>query len=215
MIKVVIFDFDGVIVESVDVKTRAFASLFTEEGQDVINAIVAYHVSHGGVSRFDKFRHIYANILQRPLSDAEFARLCEDFSRIVLDEVIKASYVDGAAEFLEQHSSEFIFYIVSATPEDELKNILHARSLSNYFRYAFGSPMTKTDAIRKLLVEADVAPFEAVFVGDALTDYMAAQETGVNFIARCEINDQVFGGVQCMKIRDIAGLHDAIKRIST
>ncbi len=32
MIKAIIFDFDGVIVESVDIKTKAFARLFEHGG---------------------------------------------------------------------------------------------------------------------------------------------------------------------------------------
>ena len=46
----IIFDFDGVLVESVDVKTNAFAMLYAEHGPDVVKRVVAYHQEHGGIS---------------------------------------------------------------------------------------------------------------------------------------------------------------------
>ena len=45
------FDFDGVLVESVDLKTRAFAALYAEHGTEVADAVVAYHLQHGEIGR--------------------------------------------------------------------------------------------------------------------------------------------------------------------
>ena len=55
MIKAIIFDFDGVIAESVNVKTEAFASLYEPYGKDVVNKVEQHHLANGGVSRFEKF----------------------------------------------------------------------------------------------------------------------------------------------------------------
>src|SRR5687768_6679568 len=41
----VVLDFDGVLVESVDVKTRAFARLYSRYGSDVEAEVVAYHLA--------------------------------------------------------------------------------------------------------------------------------------------------------------------------
>ena len=75
MIKAIIFDFDGVIVESVDIKTKAFARLFEHEGKVVVEKVVDYHLRNGGVSRFDKFRYFFNEILRRPLSDQQFEEM--------------------------------------------------------------------------------------------------------------------------------------------
>ncbi|MDD1661933.1 MAG: HAD family hydrolase, partial [Methanomicrobiales archaeon] len=66
MIASLLLDFDGVILESVEVKTRAFRELFSFR-PDHVGEIVAYHMRNTGVSRFDKFRHIYREILKEPL----------------------------------------------------------------------------------------------------------------------------------------------------
>ena len=75
MIRAILFDFDGVILESVDVKTKAFAELFKDFPEHV-DQIVQYHIDNMGVSRFDKFRYIYRYILKRKLSDEKFTELC-------------------------------------------------------------------------------------------------------------------------------------------
>jgi len=69
MIKAIIFDFDGVLVESVDIKTKAFAGLFEHEGDSIVRRVVAYHIKNAGVSRFEKFRHIYKEMLDRELTE--------------------------------------------------------------------------------------------------------------------------------------------------
>src|SRR5256712_13190101 len=103
MIRAIAYDFDGVLVESVEVKTRAFARLFNTEGPDAVRKILDYHLKNGGVSRFEKFKTIYRSILKRPLSEEQFRSLCERFSELVVDEVVAASWVDGAEGLLIPH----------------------------------------------------------------------------------------------------------------
>ncbi|HXW99392.1 MAG TPA: HAD family hydrolase, partial [Methanomicrobiales archaeon] len=69
---VLILDFDGVVLESVGVKTAAFRTLFSFVPAHV-DKIVEYHRRNTGVSRFDKFRYIYREILKDPLSEEQFA----------------------------------------------------------------------------------------------------------------------------------------------
>ena len=82
----IIFDFDGVLVESVEVKTRAFAALYEKYGEDVVAQVVEYHLHHGGVSRFDKFRHFQTHILGQPrLSEQDVNDLVESFAALVCE----------------------------------------------------------------------------------------------------------------------------------
>jgi phosphoglycolate phosphatase-like HAD superfamily hydrolase len=111
MIRAVVFDFDGVLAESVDTKTRAYASLFEGECDEVVQRVVAYHLAHGGVSRYEKFKYIYREILCRPLSKEKFHSLCDDFSKLVVDAVVSARWVDGAKDFLENNQNAYQFFI--------------------------------------------------------------------------------------------------------
>ena len=184
MIRAVVFDFDGVLVESVDTKTKAYASLFEGEGEEVVRKVVEYHLENGGVSRFEKFKFIYREILHRSLSGEKFLSLCEDFSKIVVDEVVNACWVDGAREFLENKKNTYQFFVVSGTPDEELKSIVKQRGMDSFFIALFGSPKTKDVLLNELMDFYGLKCNELVFVGDATTDLQAAKSTGIQFIWR-------------------------------
>lgn len=212
MIKAVIFDFDGVLVESVDIKTEAFRKLFTREGTRVAEQVVAYHLRNTGVSRFDKFRYIYKEILKRPLSDEEFHRLCDGFARLVADAVVKTEYVKGAREFLELFSASYACFVSSATPEDEIKEIIRLRRMDEFFQGIYGAPRKKTEIVKEILLSYELEPAQAVYVGDALSDYNAARENGVHFVARIKGNEALFQGIDCPRIADLTQLSAQLVR---
>ena len=182
-IRAIILDFDGVVLESVGVKTDAFRSLFADLPEHV-DEIVEYHRENTGVSRFDKFRHIYAFILKRELPDQEFRRLSDEYHRLVIDGVLAAPYVRGAQEFLQRFSSRVPLYVVSASPEEELRDIASRRGMARYFRGIYGAPRKKVDCIREIMQREGHPPSRMLFVGDALNDYRAAQDAGVPFAGR-------------------------------
>ncbi len=213
MIKTIFFDFDGVIVESLDIKTSAFRKLFLAEGDSVADAVAAYHEAHTGVSRFDKFKYIYREILRRPLDENTFAMLCNKFSELVMEEVIQAPYVAGALEFLTHYACQYRCVIVSATPQPEIETILSRRGIGNFFQRVFGAPTPKKDAVQKFLAATGTLPEEAVYIGDAPSDYEAAQDNHIHFIARIKQNEWFFRTVECPGIPDLVKLADVIRSL--
>lgn len=211
MIKAVIFDFDGVLAESVDIKTEAFRRLFSHEGRDAVDKIIAYHIEHGGISRFEKFRYIYKEILKRPLSNEEFSSLCKGFEELVLEGVIASPEVNGAGECLKALSGNVRLYIVSGTPQDEIRLIAKARGIENYFKGIYGAPETKTGLISKIMAEESLRADEVVFIGDAMTDYRAAMDTGVGFIARITPETEVFW--KGLSVRRIGSISDCKREL--
>ena len=207
-IPLIIMDFDGVILESVNVKTQAFHELFSFSSEHV-DEIVNFHIRNGGMSRFDKFRHFYNNILKEPLSDDQFDFLCDRFSELVLDGVLNSPFVPGAKDFLQHFHSKTPLFVVSATPLFELKLIVEKRGLNKYFKKIYGSPTTKMENIIEILNIMDCQPENSIFVGDALNDYKASQEAGVRFIGRVKSGDpDIFIGLESVEkiVSDLAEL---------
>jgi len=195
MISTIILDFDGVILESVSVKTEAFREIFSSEPNH-LEEIIDFHIRNGGMSRFDKFRHIYNVILKEDLTQKKFEELSEKFSSIVFKKLIKAPFVPGAQEFLKTYHAKIPLYIVSATPEEELIQIIQKRELSHYFRKVFGAPQKKSECISEIIKITGYPPRSVIFVGDAKNDFDAAQVTGVRFIGRIEKErENLFGGL--------------------
>lgn len=189
-LRAVVFDFDGIILESIDVKARAFVALF-DRWPEHADAIRRLHLDNAGMSRYEKFERIHRDILDVPLDDEESARLGRDFGSLIREEMLSCEFVAGAPELLQRLADAYPLYVASATPEGEIREIVAERGLARFFAAVYGSPMSKADILRHILVQNDFAPSEAVFVGDALNDYEAARAVGVAFVARVPVNGDV------------------------
>ncbi len=179
----VFFDFDGVILESADVKTDAFVELF-KQYPHLQESIKQHHLQNQGVSRFKKFEWIYENLLHQPLSEFESQELGKQFSNLAFDKVVQSPFVPGAKELLQSIYQQCLCFVASGTPEQELKEIVEKRDLTKYFKEVCGIPRSKTQIVLEMIQKYNLNPSACWFVGDATTDYEAAKETRLNFIAR-------------------------------
>lgn len=183
MWQAIIFDFDGVICESVDVKTQAFAKLFADYPRH-LNQILDYHMANGGLSRFEKFKVIYRDFLKKDLTEKESERLGKRFTEYSFEAVVNAPLVKGAREFLDTFHRKFSFFIASGTPEEEMVSVVKAKRLDGYFKGVYGSPMTKGELIKGILKNHVIENNMAVFVGDSINDFQGAQAARIEFIGR-------------------------------
>ncbi len=179
----ILFDFDGVILESVDIKIEAFRKLF-QDYPEHLNQIIEYHVQNGGISRFEKFKTIYRDFLKRELTEAESKKIGEKFSEFALQGVLKAPFVRGALEFLNKHYQKLLLFVVSGTPDEEMQSIIEYRGLRKFFKGVYGSPHSKFEIIMDILKEFNVKKSQVVFVGDSINDYEGASQAGIKFIGR-------------------------------
>jgi beta-phosphoglucomutase-like phosphatase (HAD superfamily) len=181
-IEAIFWDFDGVIADSVDVKTRAFEEMFTPYGEAVLKQVIEYHRQHGGISRVEKIDHYYRHFIGQPLSADELEEKCLIYAGLVKQKVVDAALIPGAEETLVHLHGQIPMFVISGTPQAELIEISERRNLSRYFRRILGSPIHKAEHVESLLHEFDLDRTRCVFVGDALTDLKAAEETGTRFI---------------------------------
>lgn len=176
------FDFDGVLADSVEVKTRAFARLFEPYGPAVMTRVVEHHRRHSGVTRVEKFRYYYQEFLHRPIDDQEITALCQRFARLVVDEVVAAPEIPGAKAFLDSSVKRLPLLVVSAAPEEELREIVARRGWSQYFLEVTGAPGSKRENLAFLLKKYNYDPKRCLFFGDAVADFKAAESCGVCFL---------------------------------
>jgi len=96
--------------------------------------------------------------------------------------VLDAQFIDGALESLERLKEVGIpAFVVTATPEEEMKYIIKERGLDKYFTRIYGSPEQKSENIRRIINEYNYEPSFCLMIGDAINDYDAAKANGVNF----------------------------------
>jgi len=180
-ISLVVFDCDGVILESVDIKTRAFGKVVAEYGSEAVTRMTEYHLAHGGVSRFRKFEWFYDEVLESTITEDELQALSRKFSQLVLEGVINAPMVPGIMETLESLDGRLPMYVASGTPHEELRQVLGARNLTRFFKAVYGTPPGKTELLKFIIEQEGVAAKDTLMVGDSSTDLEAAQACGTRF----------------------------------
>jgi len=178
------FDCDGVILDSVNIKTEAFKEIYKQFGAEVVKKVEHHHLANGGMSRFDKFIFYHREFLGVDLSETDVKKLAYDFSRIVFEKVLAAKYIDGAIEFLELcKKNEKECFVVSGTPENELSSIFKKRGLQKYFSEVKGSPQKKEVNVHSLVEKRKIDSQKAVFFGDSKSDLLAAVANKIKFVA--------------------------------
>lgn len=181
--RVLILDFDGVVIESNDIKTEAFRKVFGCY-PDLFDEMMAFHHNNVSLSRFAKFQHLQC-LLGDTDNDDFLVDIAADFSSYVLDCMEAVPLVPGAESFLKKATRKLPVYLASVTPAEELGLILERLNLLHWFRDVYGCPpWTKPDAIRDILRKEDINPHEALLIGDSAGDQRAAQVSGVHFLAR-------------------------------
>ena len=183
-LKNIFFDFDGVLVESLDVKTQAFYKLYEPFGKEIANNVANHHIENGGMSRFEKFKLYHKNYLNIDLSENEIKNLADQFSAIVVNAVIDSPEAEGANHFLEKYHSIFKCWIITGTPTEEIKYIVEKRNWSKYFIDMYGSPEKKDYWTEHIIKKHGLKREETIFLGDALADYNAANKSSLTFALR-------------------------------
>lgn len=182
MFDALVFDFDGVLADSVSVKTRAFEKLYASYGREVSDKVVQYHCDNGGMPRAEKFRYYQVELLGETVTDEDLTRLSRAFSLLVVDEVVAAPEIKGAGAFLRSMHGIVPLYVDSASPDGELRQIVERRGLSHFFAGVYGSGRTKAENLESILARNGFSPDRVCFFGDALSDYRAAELCGTAFI---------------------------------
>jgi phosphoglycolate phosphatase-like HAD superfamily hydrolase len=182
MLKGIIFDFDGVIAESVQIKTDAFARLYEDFGSEIVNKVVKHHVANGGMSRFEKIRLYHKSYLNKAITNKENEELANQFSVLVVEKVIDSPYVPGVFKYIQKCYEKYNLFISTGTPTNEMEQILIGRGIAEYFIEIHGSPEKKSVHISKIMSKYNYHPDELIFYGDANTDIDAAEQANLPFV---------------------------------
>ena len=107
--KVIFWDFDGVIKDSVSVKSDAFEKLFYHFGNKLAKKVKNHHEKNGGISRYDKLP-IYLSWAGKELSKELIDEYEKKFSKLVKKEVINSQWVEGVLKYLQKNYNRQLFF---------------------------------------------------------------------------------------------------------
>jgi HAD superfamily hydrolase (TIGR01549 family) len=213
-VKYILFDFDGVLAESVNIKTEAFRQMYLSYGVDFAQKVVDHHLANGGMSRYEKVKVYNGEWLGEQVTQEKIQLLSERFSDLVVEGVVNCDEVTGAYDFLNS-ASNYKKYIITGTPTIEIKPILERRNMNHFFEEIYGSPEKKDFWVKEILRNENILAEECVFIGDALADYNAAIGNDITFILReTKEAEDLFKDYRGIRVKDLTNLHQVISEIN-
>lgn len=179
--KALVFDCDGVVLNSNKIKTHAFYEATQHFGHEPAQALVDYHIARGGISRYAKFEYFITEILHHSFDEILYKYLLDRFAASVKQGLMNCEVAEGLDQ-LKAQTPNANWLIVSGGDQFELREVFAARDLVKYFEGGiFGSPDTK-HAILSRELENGTITRPALFLGDSKYDYQAAKAAELDFV---------------------------------
>ncbi len=181
--KTIVFDCDGVILNSNGTKISAYFDVARRMGgtDAQAQALVDYHVKIGSYPRNGKIEYYYKEILKQSLTTELMEKALKAFDEI-LDETLMQCEIAPKLKELKQHTDQANWMILSGGDQVELRKIFKRRDLSPLFELGiFGGPDTKDIVLEREKANGNIQ-FPALFVGDSRFDHQASTNAGLDFV---------------------------------
>lgn len=180
MIRVVVLDFDGSLVDSNLIKERMFERVAARHAGGLDALAEAKKL---GGDRFRTFGEVSRRLEAKPsFRNVMTCRFPADYGRACLRAISATTERRGASAALRYaHRRGLRFYLNTAKPQADVPAPLRARGWARLFSGAYGAPGSKVGILEKVLRQEQVEPRSVVMVGDSADDLEAARQTGAWF----------------------------------
>lgn len=179
--KCLVFDCDGVLLNSNNVKTQAFYDVAKVYGHNPADELRKYHVQNGGISRYAKFKYFFTEILARNINQIELNDLLDNFAKVVKKGLLTCEISSGL-QGLRESVPDSKWLIVTGGDQTELREVFEERGLAKFFDGGiFGSPDSKDVILEREIINNNIS-YPAIFFGDSKYDYQVSQEARLDFI---------------------------------
>lgn len=180
--KLLIWDFDGVILLSDSVRVKGFEYIFRNHNASHIKALINFHNLNGGLSRYVKIRYFYENILNKSISEIEVNQLAEEFSIVMKKELINTELLNQEwLDLMDNIDDKYEHHIASGSDGKELRFLCEELGISKHFESINGSPVAKVDLVAAIIENSEHNKLEICLIGDAINDWDAAKMNGIDF----------------------------------
>lgn len=185
-LKVVVWDFDGVVFNSMHLKGEGFKELFRRHAkadEAALKVFEDYHYANGGVSRFDKIAHFYTQILKKTIDADKIHALVEEFGQIISKDLFSREHLNlEVLDFIKTNDEKYIFHIASAALHTELQVLCEFLGILPYFKSVEGTPPAKAKILANMCAKHGYESSQMVLIGDSKSDYESARANQIAFL---------------------------------
>jgi len=182
MIKNILFDFDGVILDSMPIRDYGFKEIFKDFDDGLVNKLLEYHNQNGGLSRYVKIKYFYNKLLKQEISEEKITNYADNFSKIMKIELVDKRYlIADTLKFIKESYKKYNLHIVSGSDERELQYLCKELEIDSFFQSVNGSPTHKNILVENVLATNRYIESETILIGDSVNDYDAATENNLVF----------------------------------
>jgi phosphoglycolate phosphatase-like HAD superfamily hydrolase len=183
MIKTIFWDFDGVLMNSNDLRDIGFLEVLKDFPKEQVNQLMEFHQKNGGLSRYVKFRYFFEKVRVERITESEVLQWAEKFSKIMLQLLMdKSLLIDETINFVKQNHQKYNMHIVSGSDGNELRQICKSVKIDHYFQSIEGSPTPKIELVANILEKENYLAQSCILIGDSINDYEAALVHGIDFV---------------------------------
>lgn len=181
--EVILWDFDGVIINSNSLREKGFREVLNEYSKNEVEQLINFHNANGGWSRYVKFKYFFEEIRGEQIIDKKVNELAEQFSEIMKQILVNPDLlINETVEFIKrQHEAGKQMHIVSGSDGTELRWLCSSLNLDKYFVSINGSPTPKTKLVQEVINKSGLSASAFCLIGDAGNDYEAAKNNKVAF----------------------------------
>ena len=198
MIKNILFDFDGVILDSMPIREYGFSKIFEDFNSDDVEKLLVYHNANGGFSRFVKIKYFFEEILNQTITEGEIQVYADEFSKIMRSELTNKKYlIEETVDFIHKNQGKYNFHIVSGSEHHELNFLCKQLGLTDYFLDINGSPTPKKVLVKNVMEHYAYHVEDTILIGDAVNDFDASE---TNFIKFYGYNNILLKDLSCYYI---------------
>lgn len=187
--RVTFMDCDGIIFDANGVKVAAFEKALADEPAGPRAELIAHHKQTGGISRYEKLRRFYTEMVPSDEPESAIAGALERFSQASVAGYRSLEHRPEALRFAEAMGGTEAVYVVSGSDGEELRQVFAEHDLLGCFADVLGSPTKKVPHMRRVLEERGLAPGDALMIGDGRGDLEACHALGVPFIFLREMSE--------------------------
>ena len=184
----IIFDCDGVILNSNAIKSGMFKTVLSEFGDQAVEEYLDFHKESMGVSRFGKFNYFVENILPKTLGNLS-ATEKEYFEKYLLAQfatqiqsALKNCEIAKDIDTLRSLLPNSDWYVVSGGVQSELRSTFKNRNIDHLFNGGiYGSPADKYSISENLIRNMKIQ-YPVLSIGDSILDYKVSQKHNFDFV---------------------------------